>query len=283
MTRPYPELEMALEALALSPGGNGPPLIGVSGAQGSGKTTLVKAVARRIGAAHLSLDDVYLTADERRVLSQCHHPLFAVRGPPGTHDIPMLLSVVETLSAASAASRTPLPAFDKLADDRLPPDAWPVFAGRPTAILIEGWCLGATPQAPEMLYVPVNALERDEDPDGFWRTAINRFLAGPYATMFGRFDNFLHLLAPDFGVVETWRGQQQAGLLGRAMNDEETAALHRFIQHYERLTRHMLAGGRLPGLSIQLDAHRRPLSAPRWVDLGNPASLALCTTSPACS
>jgi D-glycerate 3-kinase len=261
MIRPYPELEKALTRLALSPGRNGPPLIGVSGAQGSGKTTLVRAVAQAIGAAHLSLDDVYLTADERRILSKREHDLFGVRGVPGTHDLPMLNRVLDALLRADPDSRTPLPAFDKLADDRLPRNAWPVFEGRPTAVLIEGWCLGATPQTPEMLQLPVNSLERDEDPEGLWRTAINRYLAGPYATMFGRFDKLLHLLAPDFAVVERWRGQQQAQLLGRAMTDEETAALHRFIRHYERLTRHMLAGGRLPGLSVQLDADRRPVSA----------------------
>jgi D-glycerate 3-kinase len=262
MIRPYPELEKALTALALSPGKNGPPLIGVSGAQGSGKTTLVKAVARANGAAHLSLDDVYLTAHARQSLAQREHNLFTTRGVPGTHDIPMLLTVLDALATASPSSRTPLPAFDKLADDRLPPEAWPVFEGRPTAILIDGWCLGATPQAPEMLEIPVNDLERDEDPDGLWRTAINRFLAGPYATMHRRFDKLMHLLAPDFGVVRRWRGEQQAQLLGRAMTDEENTTLHRFIQHYERLTRHMLAGGRLPGVSVQLDAERRPVGLP---------------------
>ncbi|MDO9337271.1 MAG: kinase [Caulobacter sp.] len=262
MIRPYPELEKALTRLALFPGKNGPPLIGVSGAQGSGKTTLVRAVAKAIGAAHLSLDDVYLSPHARQTLAQRHHTLFYTRGVPGTHDIDMLLSVLDALSAASETSRTPLPAFDKLADDRLPETDWPAFEGRPTAILIDGWCLGATPQTPEMLEFPVNALELDEDSDGDWRGAINRFLSGPYATLFNRFDNILHLLAPDFGVVETWRGQQQAQLLGRAMTDGEKTALHRFIQHYERLTRHMLAGGRLPGVSIQLDATRRPVGAP---------------------
>lgn len=263
MIRPYPELEKALTDLASGPGKGGPPLIGVSGCQGSGKTTLVKAVAATIGAAHLSLDDVYLTQHERRLLGLSHHRLLSTRGVPGTHDIVLLLSVIDALSSAGPGSRTPIPAFDKLADDRLPPEAWPVFEGRPTAILIEGWCLGATPQAPEFLAEPINALERDEDPDGAWRGAINSFLAGPYATMFNRFDKLLHLRAPGFDVVQGWREQQQAGLLGRALSSEEKVALSRFIQHYERLTRHMLAGGVMPGLVVPLDANRRPVSAPQ--------------------
>lgn len=262
MIRPHPELARALTALTYSPGKNGPPLIGVSGAQGSGKSTLVRSVAQAIGAAHLSLDDVYLTPHQRAHLVARVHPLFATRGPPGTHDLPLLSGVLDALTAADETSATPLPSFDKLADDRLPSGVWPVFHGRPTVILIEGWCLGATPQPPENLAEPVNALERDEDPDGQWRGAINRFLVGPYATMFGRFDSLLHLRAPAFDVVQAWREEQQAGLLGRQLFQGEKVGLFRFIQHYERLTRHMLNGGVLPGLIVQLDTDRRPVSDP---------------------
>lgn len=255
-----PDLPELLSGLAFRPGKNGPPLIGVSGAQGSGKTTLVRAVASRIGAACLSLDDVYWPASHRATLGRSLHPLFATRGPPGTHDLPTLDHVLNRLAAAGPGDVTPLPAFDKLADDRLPPADWPVFRGAPAAILVDGWCLGATPQAPETLEKPVNALERDEDTDGVWRTAINAHLAGPYARLFSRFDSFLHLRAPGFEVVQAWREEQQAGLLGRELLQKEKVGLHRFIQHFERLTRHMLAGGVLPGLVVSLDTARRPVS-----------------------
>ncbi|MBI1407827.1 MAG: kinase [Caulobacter sp.] len=253
-----PEL---LSRLAFRPGKNGPPLIGVSGAQGCGKTTLVRAVAARIGAACLSLDDVYWPASYRATLARRIHPQFATRGPPGTHDLPALDDVLNRLAAAGPDDATPLPAFDKLADDRLPPADWPVFRGAPSAILIDGWCLGATPQTPEMLEKPVNALERDEDPDGVWRAAINTHLAGPYAILFDRFDSFLHLRAPGFEVVQAWREEQQAGLLNRKLLLEEKVGLRRFIQHFERLTRHMLASGVRPGVVVGLDAARRPVSS----------------------
>src|SRR5690606_8279397 len=106
------------------------PVIGIAGAQGCGKTTLARAAAARLGAAHLSLDDVYLTKAERQALAREAHPLFAVRGPPGTHDLALLERALAALRAAGADSRTPLPAFDKLADDRAPRTDWPVFAGR---------------------------------------------------------------------------------------------------------------------------------------------------------
>lgn len=239
------------------------PLIGIAGAQGSGKTTLARAAAERFGAAHLSLDDVYLTKTERQTLARDVHPLFAVRGPPGTHDLALLEAAVAALRAAEPDSRTPLPAFDKLADDRAPRTDWPVFAGRPSAVLIDGWCLGATPQGAADLAVPINALEADQDREGTWRGAANAALAGPYAETFARFDAILFLKAPSFDAVLDWRCEQEAGLMGLPPADlpaARRAELAVFIQHFERITRHMLTGEVRADVTIALDGQRRPFS-----------------------
>ncbi|MNT03382.1 nucleoside triphosphate hydrolase domain-containing protein [compost metagenome] len=237
------------------------PLIGIAGAQGSGKTTLARLAAERLGAAHLSLDDVYLTKAEREAKGRAVHPLFAVRGPPGTHDLGLLNATVAALRAAGPDSRTPLPAFDKLSDDRRPQAQWPMFAGRPSAVLIDGWCLGATAQAEAELELPINALEREQDGQGVWRRAVNAALAGPYAELFACFDAVLLLKAPSFDAVLDWRCEQEAGLMGLAPADlpaDRRAALAVFIQAFERLTRHMLAGGVRADVIITLDQDRRP-------------------------
>lgn len=239
------------------------PLIGIAGAQGSGKTTLAKLAAERWGATHLSLDDVYLTKAERTAKGRAVHPLFAVRGPPGTHDLGLLEATVEALRAAGPASRTALPAFDKLADDRRPVADWPVFTGRPTAVLIDGWCLGATPQAEADLAAPINALERGQDGQGVWRRAVNAELAGPYAEVFACFDAVLFLKAPSFDAVLDWRCEQEAGLMGLVPADlpaQRRAELVVFIQGFERITCHMLAGGVRAGATFPLDRERRPFS-----------------------
>lgn len=235
------------------------PLIAVAGAQGSGKTTLARAVAARTGAVHLSLDDVYLTQREREGLARTVHPLFATRGPPGTHDLVLLQRVIDALSGAGPDDRTPLPAFDKLADDRLPPQAWPVFAGRPVAILLDGWCLGARPQDTADLIEPVNALERDRDPDGCWRRVVNDRLAGDYRALFARFDALLFLQAPSFDVVLDWRCEQEAGLLGLVPSDLPAAERDRlagFIGYFERITRAMIDGGVVADEVVRLDRNR---------------------------
>ncbi|MET4684256.1 kinase [Brevundimonas faecalis] len=236
------------------------PLIGIAGAQGSGKTTLAQLAAERFGAACLSLDDVYLTKAERERKGRAVHPLFAVRGPPGTHDLELLEATVGALRAAGADSRTPLPAFDKLADDRRPEADWPMFAGRPTAVLVDGWCLGATAQADLELVEPVNALERERDGPGVWRRAVNAELAGLYAEAFARFDAMLFLKAPSFDAVLDWRCEQEAGLMGLAPGDlppERRAEMTVFIQYFERITRHMLAGGVRADVTVPLGEDRR--------------------------
>lgn len=235
-----------------------PPILGIAGSQGSGKSTLARAVADRFGAATLSLDDVYLTQAERAEMARRVHPLFATRGPPGTHDLELLDAVLTRLQTAGPDARTPLPRFDKLADDRAPESDFPVVQGRPRAIVLEGWCLGATPQTPQALAAPVNALERAQDPDGVWRRAVNAALAQNYAALRARLDALVFLKAPAFEAVLDWRCEQEAGLMGVAVvSPERRAALARFVQHYERLTRHMLAGGIAPDLTVDLDAGRR--------------------------
>lgn len=236
------------------------PLIGIAGAQGSGKTTLARLAAERLGAAHLSLDDVYLTKAERAEKGRAVHPLFAVRGPPGTHDLRLLEATVAALRAAGPDSRTPLPSFDKLTDDRRPEADGPMFAGRPSAVLVDGWCLGAAPQAEADLAAPINALEREQDGQGLWRRAVNAELAGPYADVFARFDAILFLKAPSFDAVLDWRCEQEAGLRGLAPADlpaERRAELAVFIQAFERITRHMLAGGVRADLTFDLNAERQ--------------------------
>jgi D-glycerate 3-kinase len=224
---------------ALSPARK-PLVVGICGAQGSGKTTLVAALAKALEAeaiatAALSLDDLYLTRAERQALAHEVHPLFATRGVPGTHDVALGLDPLAALERGEAVR---LPRFDKGSDDRAPIETWPSAPQNTQVLLLEGWCLGAIPQAQAALVVPVNALEADEDPQSIWRSHANAALAGPYQELFVRIDLLVLLAAPDWDVVARWREQQEAELratgAARAMNPAE---VQRFIQHYERLTR----------------------------------------------
>jgi D-glycerate 3-kinase len=223
-----------------------PALIGISGAQGSGKSTLAREIACKIGAAFMSLDDFYLSKAKRDDLASRFNPLFATRGVPLTHDLNLANSVVSKLLVAQPGDETTIPAFDKLNDAPVPRADWPVFLGRPGAIIIEGWCLGATDIIPNDLAAPINKLERDHDQSGQWRGAWNNALKGEYADFFARFDETLFLAAPSFDVVLDWRCEQEETLLGIPKGTLPLARRHElanFVQYFERLTRHMLTGG----------------------------------------
>ena len=235
------------EAISTAAAGQGPGfLAGVCGSQASGKSTACMAIAgflaeRGLKVARLSLDDLYLTRAERQVLAAHVHPLLATRGPPGTHDIELGLNVLDGLARAGT---TLLPRFDKARDDRGEPEA---FEGPADIVLFEGWCVGARAEIALALETPVNDLERLEDPHGVWRRYANDALHGAYQGLFARIDWLLLIAAPDFEAVLAWRMEQEAKLAdrlaresapGRAMSD---AQVSRFIAHYERLTRHILA------------------------------------------
>jgi D-glycerate 3-kinase len=223
-------------------------VVGICGPQGSGKSTTVAVVAalleaRGLKVATLSLDDLYLPRADREALAREVHPLLRTRGVPGTHDVALGLAVLDGLAGEG---ETALPRFDKASDDRAPVDAWPVVAGPVDVVLFEGWCVGARPEPAQALAAPLNALERERDPDGVWRAHVNAALAGSYRALFARLDLLVLFAAPDFETVLAWRREQEAKLRdrleracqgeGRAMNDDEIAA---FVQHYERLTRHI--------------------------------------------
>lgn len=241
--------------------GVGPPVIAIVGAQGSGKTTLARAAAERCGGVQISIDDVYLTRARREAMAEEVHPLFLTRGPPGTHDLRMLGRLIKTLGAARPDDKVLLPDFDKRGDDRRPIREWRVFEGRPRAILIDAWCLGALPEDEAGLAEPINALERERDADGTWRRAVNGFVAGSYADLAAQFDAVVFLKAPGFDVVLDWRIQQEADLLKIApadLPDEERRRLADFIQYFERVTRSMLDGGVRADVVVGLDPDRQP-------------------------
>lgn len=261
MGRANPDLVDRVGRLIAAGPNDRPPLIAVVGAQGSGKTTLARAAADRFGAVQISIDDVYLTRAEREVMARKVHPLFITRGPPGTHDLGLLQQLIDSLSSARSDDETRIPDFDKRGDDRRPVEAWRVFRGRPCAILIDAWCLGALAEDAATLEPPVNALEADHDPDGRWRRAVNGFVGGTYADFVARLDAVLFLRAPSFDVVLDWRCQQEADLLGVPLADLPAAERERlagFIQYFERITRRMLDGGVKADVVVQLDRNRLP-------------------------
>ena len=226
-----------------------PVFVGVNGSQGSGKSTLCDYIAfylqntQSLNVVVLSVDDFYLSREERFKLSEKVHPLLTTRGVPGTHDTQLAQS---TLWALKNNQKVALPRFDKASDDPKPESDWPVINKPVDIVLIEGWCWGVPAQTEDALVEPVNTLERREDPQGIWRRFVNTQLAGTYQQLFEQMDYWVMLKAPSFEHVYQWRCEQEHKLAARQkpgapsniMSDEQIA---RFIQHYQRLTEHALS------------------------------------------
>ncbi|MDQ3286843.1 MAG: kinase [Pseudomonadota bacterium] len=241
---------------------HGSRVYGIAGLQGTGKSTLaaqVIALARDSGlrAVALSIDDFYLGRRDRLQLGRTVHPLLTTRGPPGSHDMAL---ACETLDNLRDGIPTRLPQFDKISDRRLPKSRWPL-AGEVDLVVFEGWFLKTPPQTEEALNEPVNRLEREEDPDGVWRTYCNKALARDYAPLWIRLDRLLWLHGPGFEVVSGWRWQQEETL--QALHPTRTtmsrAQVEHFVQFFERVSRQ--AWKHLPEIADvtrRVDAQRRP-------------------------
>ncbi|KAJ2875985.1 hypothetical protein GGH93_001112 [Coemansia aciculifera] len=128
-----------------------PLVVGINGAQGSGKTTLVRGLveflrARNIATVGFSLDDIYLTHREQQELAEAHrdNPLLQFRGQAGTHDIELGHKTLTALLRNDSA--VDIPAYDKSLNggygDRVPLPEWQKTTPSVDVVLFEGWSLG---------------------------------------------------------------------------------------------------------------------------------------------
>lgn len=223
-----------------------PFVVGINGAQGSGKSTLSQILTlllkhhHNLNVATLSLDDLYKSRTERQQMAKEIHPLFATRGVPGTHNVKLGYETIQSLLRDDA---TTIPHFNKALDDLLPSSAWPTFEGRADVVLFEGWCVGATAQHANTLVHPLNILEASEDRTGEWRRYINHQLQQDYPVLFGLLDALIVLEIPEYAKVLEWRSLQESKLRKSTNAPQqimEGAEIERFIMHFERLTRSMM-------------------------------------------
>tara|TARA_B100001758_G_C18322220_1_gene563829 strand:- start:22 stop:951 length:930 start_codon:yes stop_codon:yes gene_type:complete len=227
-----------------------PLIIGLSGGQGTGKSTLSKIISIilkkyfKFKVYNISIDDFYKTKKERELLFKTRHPLLITRGVPGTHDINMLSNFLKKIKTKNF-KKFKFPSFDKSTDDRKKKNQWHLIKYKPDILIFEGWCIGSKHQNTKNLKKSINETEKFFDKNLKWRKFVNLQLKNKYKKIFNQIDYLMYLKANNFNLLKKWRLKQEKKLLMKnnftnnlkIMNKKK---LSEFMQTYERITKHML-------------------------------------------
>ena len=226
-----------------------PFIVGLSGGQGTGKTTISSIMSIilkkyfKLNIFKISIDDFYKTRKERFLLSKKIHNLLMTRGVPGTHDTNIILDFLNKVKNKNFKPLK-LPKFNKAADDRFKKELWYSINKRPDVIIFEGWCIGARPQKNYQLKKHINSVEKLNDQNLIWRKYVNYQLKKNYRKLFNQLNCLLYLKAKNFNLLQKWRLKQERKLLTfsreyknlKIMNKKEVIY---FMKTYERITRNM--------------------------------------------
>ena len=240
-------------------------IIGLSGGQGSGKSTItriLKFILKKKYGLNLcvfSIDDFYKTKSERKKMSEKDHPLFLTRGVPGTHDIQLLNNILKKFKEKKFKNLL-IPKFDKSIDDRSKKYKWQKIKKRPDIVILEGWCVGATHQKESDLKKPLNSIEKKFDQKLIWRRKVNYYLKNQYKKIFKKIDKLVYLKAPNFSYIYKWRLLQEQKMKLTLKNKKTMSKqqVKEFIMFYERITKHMIKNFyKISDMTIFLDKYHR--------------------------
>lgn len=232
------------------------PLIqGILGGQGTGKTTLGAVLTLILHhleycTLSLSLDDLYKTYSDRLILQQ-QDPRLIWRGPPGTHDIELGLTVLDRLRQPDVNQLIEIPRFDKSAwkgaGDRGKPE---IITGA-DIILFEGWFVGARPIDPANFDTAPPPIITPSDRK-FARDMNARLK--DYIPLWEKLDRLIVLSPVDYRLSLEWRKQAEHQMIATGKSGMNDAQIDQFVEYFWR--------------SLHPDLFIKPLTKdPRWVDL----------------
>ncbi|GKZ79536.1 hypothetical protein AnigIFM56816_003735 [Aspergillus niger] len=286
-----PRIESHVEAQRSAPSKR-PFILGLTGLQGSGKSTWTDALAQALNdeykynTINISLDDLYLDHDDL-IQVRDNNPsnrLLRTRGQPGTHDIAL---AVEFFDGLARPSEKIIPSFDKSLFNgeggRAPQDIWRRIPAGVTVdiVIFEGWCVGFQPLQEDEIKRRWDHAKEVSTEGSLKQTLgehklehllkVNENLR-QYCELFmgpQNFDFLIHLDTDDLINVYGWRLEQEHALREKkkgAMSDEEVV---RFVKGYmpayelylDQLRSGFFSGqGKKGQLSVVLDERRKVMA-----------------------
>ena len=251
-----------------------PMVLGITGLQGSGKSTWASNMVELLASEHglhaitVSLDDFYHT-HENLIVRRDKDPdnkLYRTRGQPGTHDQDLARSTLQALRSwdGEGTSGIAIPVFDKSSfhgeGDRAPRETWPHCSTKPDIVVFEGWCVGfraLTSPTLQSRYAAATSAAPDPSPDCIKTLpdhdlahleTVNAHLSEYNDSFMGpqHFHLFVHLDTEDLRNVYRWRLQQEHAMWeakGAGMSDEGVRAFVRgYMPAYELYLEELRAG-----------------------------------------
>ncbi|KAL1936160.1 hypothetical protein VTP01DRAFT_294 [Rhizomucor pusillus] len=243
-----------------------PFVVGVSGCQGSGKTTLCDTLSHllrnsphNLNVISFSLDDFYLTrSDQARLTAENPgNGLLQFRGQPGSHDLDLAQTTLNCLILANQeAARDKgvpisvlIPSYDKSLygglGDRKARSEWTTTYGPYDIILFEGWSQGFKPlPADELERVYREACAANEKGSCLLHSRLpqhslahlikmNESLKQYEDKLYPFFDIFIHLSPAKLEQVYDWRLQQEHHMKEtRKVDGMSDEAVRAFVDTY---------------------------------------------------
>lgn len=209
-------------------------IVGVSGIQGTGKTTqgeIMEILLSGLGysSISLSIDDHYITHKELNQLRK-QDPRFIRRGV--THDIPLAVQNLTDLQTMQNGMEVRIPIYDKGAKhgdgDRI---GWKVITKKPDFIFYDGWMLGARRVEDESVFESgLPALDTLEHIQ--FAKDINKKL-DEYLPLWDLIDFMNVLYVPNYQISLKWRDQAEERLRkqGKGMSPEQ---IKEFVYYFWR-------------------------------------------------
>lgn len=248
-------LPLAMQVASYRKAQSRPLIQGILGGQGTGKTTLaaiLTLILSQMGyrTLSLSLDDLYKTYSDRLTLRE-QDPRLVWRGPPGTHDIQLGLTLLDCLRQLNSLEPIQVPRFDKSAWGGAGDRRAPEIVAPADIVLFEGWFVGVRPINPAAFdAAPPPILKAD---DRSFARDMNALLFD-YLPLWERLDRLILLYPGDYRRSLEWRLQAEHQMIATGRSGMTDAQVEQFVQYFWR--------------AIHPDLFIKPLAnEPSWVDL----------------
>ena len=206
---------------------------GILGGQGTGKTTMcavLSLILQELGyrTVSLSLDDLYKTYSDRLALRQ-EDPRMIWRGPPGTHDVDLGLTVLDEIRGCK--SPVAVPRFDKSLHQGAGDRTEPSIVTDVDILLFEGWFVGVRPIDPGAFNNPPLPIITARD-KAFARD-INRRL-NDYLPLWERLDSLIVMHPTDYRLSLQWRKQAEQLMIATGRPGMTDSQVEGFVNFFWR-------------------------------------------------